>query len=102
MSEKVLKRLQRKCWRALVIYTDLAEACCSILISCESKGLCSEDIARFAVLRRAEAGAEADYLGARRELMQALQVQEPKADESAWLAASAKNSVRPSSARLKA
>jgi hypothetical protein len=102
MSEKVLKRLQRKCWRALVIYTDLAEACCSILISSESAGLSTEDFARLSVLRRAEAGAEAEYLTARRELMNALSVRPIQDDGRAWLAASAKASVRQSSTRLKA
>lgn len=102
MSEKLLRRLQKKCWRALVIYTDLAEACCSILLAAESSGLSVAESARLATLRRAEAVAEIDYLNARRELMQALSVRADHADKSTWLAASAKNSVRTSSPHLKA
>lgn len=101
MTEKSIKRLQKKCWRALVLYSDLAESCCAILISSKGKGLTREDAARLAMLSRAESAAESDYLLARRELMSALSVKPRPDDKSAWLAANAKNSAPQSFSHLK-
>jgi hypothetical protein len=81
-----LKPLQRQCWLALNLYTDLADACCAVLINAEAGPLSASEYARFIELRREESKALAEYLQARIRLMALLSVAADPSDRRVWLA----------------
>jgi hypothetical protein len=86
-----LKSFQRKCWLALNLYTDLAEATCAMLINSKSTPLSPSDRAKFIKLRNDESRAMAAYLQARLRLMTLLSVSACSADRGVWLALNAEN-----------
>lgn len=86
-----LKSLQRQCFLALSIYTDLADAACSMLIHSSHCPLSPEENARFIELRKQETEALSEYLQARIRLMTALSIAAGPADRGLWLALNAKS-----------
>jgi hypothetical protein len=88
-NESILKPLQRKCWLALSLYTDLAEATCALMIAAKNAPISEEDRAKLTRLRRDENAAQAAYMKARMELMVALSVDSKSADRSEWSVLSA-------------
>ena len=93
-SSPDIQVLQRKCWLALNLYTDLAEACCDILIQAESGPLPPERYAKLTELRHQEHKALMEYLQARIRLSAALSVLVDPVDRGVWLALSASVSDR--------
>jgi hypothetical protein len=85
-----LKLLQKQCWQALSVYTDLAEAACAMLINAQHGPLTPEENARFSRLRKQETESLSRYLQARIRLMAALSVAAGPADRGLWLALNAK------------
>jgi hypothetical protein len=71
-NEPHLKVLQRKCVRALRLYTDLAETSCEILCRFEGGQIPPRERVKLMRLSRQEALALDAYLQARRSLLSAL------------------------------
>jgi hypothetical protein len=70
-----LKRLGKKCARALALYTDLAETICEVMIQSAEAPISPADRSRLLKLRRQEMVALRMYLQARLELMTALSLE---------------------------
>lgn len=70
-----LRKLRKKCARALALYTDLAEAICEIMFHSAQAPIPSGDRSRLLKLRRQEMVALKMYLQARLELMNALSLE---------------------------
>jgi hypothetical protein len=80
-NELQLKALQRRCARALRLYTDLAEASCEMICRSERGWLPPRQRARLLRLSRQETIALNDYLQARTNLVAALSDNLPPADD---------------------
>jgi hypothetical protein len=83
--ETEIKSLQQKCWMALNLYTDLAEACCEIMIQAKSAPLKPDEYSRLMDLRREESQALMDYLQARMRLTTSLSIPTNPVDRGVWL-----------------
>lgn len=80
-NERLVKSLQRKCIRALQLHTDLAEASCDLLAQFRTGRMSSRDRRKLTLLGRQEGLAMSAYLKARTDLITALTVPAPSADE---------------------
>lgn len=80
-SELQLKALQRRCARALRLYTDLAEASCEMICRAERGWLPPRERGKLLRLSRQEIIALNDYLQARTDLVVALSDNLPPADD---------------------
>lgn len=75
-----VKDLQRRCFRALQLQTDLAEASCEMLLHFDVGGLSAQDRRKLTLMRRQEKAAADAYLRARKDLIEALSHTTPPAD----------------------
>ena len=85
-----MKTLQRECWVALNVYTDLADAACAALFEAREGPLGPQEYTRFNKLRKQESEALSRYFEARTRLMTALSISLKHSDREMWLAPSAK------------
>ena len=80
-KESQVKSLQHKCIRALQLHTDLAEAGCELLIQLETGTISARDRRRLTRLGRQENAAMTAYFKASMDLITALSVSVPPADQ---------------------